>query len=204
MQKGKSIINAPLLTGIVLSIAIHVGALRTRAMYAPPRPMQEPGRTVVHLTLVPSLARQAPMPEPSQKEPHPETATRKQPAQISVPEPQTEAAITKPSVAPSQEQMANLIEDEGIISASSLPGASMPPYPRASRRRGEEGTVFLSIEVLASGKAGSVEVIKSSGYRRLDEAAIHAAKEAAYQPATIRSRQVDSTLTQPFVFELTQ
>ncbi|KTA85983.1 energy transducer TonB [Aeromonas salmonicida] len=43
-----------------------------------------------------------------------------------------------------------------------------PPYPYESRRRGEEGRVILKVRVAADGTASSVEVDKSSGYRRLD------------------------------------
>ncbi|MBT8041895.1 MAG: energy transducer TonB [Pontiella sp.] len=164
--------------------------------------MQEPGRTVVHLTLLPSMTRAAASPEERQTVSHPENIIPEKSIQEALPEPDTSIAST--AVATAEEHITHLTEDQGIISAESLPGATMPPYPRVSRRRGEEGTVILAIEVLANGKAGGVKVIESSGYRRLDKAAVNAAKEAAYQPAISRGRDVDSILTQPFVFELTQ
>jgi protein TonB len=49
---------------------------------------------------------------------------------------------------------------------------TQPEYPPASRRAGEEGTVQLQVFVLESGRAGEVKVAKSSGFPKLDEAAI--------------------------------
>ena len=49
---------------------------------------------------------------------------------------------------------------------------TQPEYPPASRRAGEAGTVTLQVYVLESGRAGEVKVAKSSGFEKLDEAAI--------------------------------
>ena len=47
-----------------------------------------------------------------------------------------------------------------------------PDYPPASRRAGEEGTVTLSALVLESGRISEIKVVKSSGFEKLDEAAL--------------------------------
>ena len=49
---------------------------------------------------------------------------------------------------------------------------TQPEYPPASRRAGEAGTVTLQVFVLENGRAGEVKVAKSSGFEKLDEAAI--------------------------------
>ncbi len=49
---------------------------------------------------------------------------------------------------------------------------TLPEYPPAARRAGEEGSVTLKAFITASGRAEQVEVVKSSGYPRLDEAAV--------------------------------
>ncbi len=49
---------------------------------------------------------------------------------------------------------------------------TQPEYPPASRRAGEAGTVTLQVFVLETGRAGEVKVAKSSGFEKLDEAAI--------------------------------
>lgn len=49
---------------------------------------------------------------------------------------------------------------------------TQPEYPPASRRAGEAGTVTLQVFVKEDGRAGEVKVAKSSGFEKLDEAAI--------------------------------
>src|SRR5882672_6843649 len=48
----------------------------------------------------------------------------------------------------------------------------MPMYPPTSRRLGEEGRVLLLVHVLANGTAAEIKLERSSGYERLDQAAI--------------------------------
>jgi periplasmic protein TonB len=49
---------------------------------------------------------------------------------------------------------------------------TQPEYPPASRRAGEAGTVTLAAYVLDSGRVGEVKIVKSSGFEKLDEAAV--------------------------------
>jgi protein TonB len=49
---------------------------------------------------------------------------------------------------------------------------TQPEYPPASRRAGEEGTVTLEIYVLETGKVQEARVKKSSGFPKLDDAAV--------------------------------
>ena len=49
---------------------------------------------------------------------------------------------------------------------------TQPEYPPASRRAGETGTVQLRCLVSESGRCSEVSVVKSSGFPRLDEAAV--------------------------------
>ncbi len=60
----------------------------------------------------------------------------------------------------------------GATSVVSLMGThTTPPYPPLSRRLGEEGCVGLRILIAADGHISDVEVSKSSGLQRLDDAA---------------------------------
>lgn len=53
---------------------------------------------------------------------------------------------------------------------------TQPPYPPTSSRLGEEGVVILDLYVLPDGKVGDARVRTSSGFPRLDEAAVKEAK----------------------------
>jgi periplasmic protein TonB len=55
-------------------------------------------------------------------------------------------------------------------------------YPRASRELGETGVVRLRVLVDEQGRPREVEVAKSSGHPRLDQAAVLAMRGARFQP----------------------
>jgi periplasmic protein TonB len=55
---------------------------------------------------------------------------------------------------------------------------SQPEYPPSSRRAGEAGTVVLEIYVLETGRVGEARVKTSSGFPKLDEAAMREVKRS--------------------------
>ena len=62
---------------------------------------------------------------------------------------------------------------------------AQPIYPPWSIRRGEQGVVTLLIYVKPDGRVGDVRIKRSSGFLKLDEAAVMAArKDWRFQPAT--------------------
>ena len=70
-----------------------------------------------------------------------------------------------------------------------------PPYPSASRRLGEEGSVVVAVLVDAGGRVRSAEVARSSGFVRLDEAAVAQALERwRFIPASRGGEAVESQL----------
>lgn len=62
-------------------------------------------------------------------------------------------------------------------------GLSRPPYPSSSQRLGEEGVVGLTLYLAESGKVQDGKVETSSGFERLDTAALkHALREWKFEP----------------------
>ena len=57
-----------------------------------------------------------------------------------------------------------------------------PVYPRMSRRMGEQGKVLVRVLISADGRAEHAEIRTSSGYARLDEAALDTVKRWRYVP----------------------
>ena len=77
-----------------------------------------------------------------------------------------------------------------------------PAYPAMSRRLGEEGTVLLKILVTTEGKVGQVDLLKSSGYPLLDEAAMQGVRQWQFRPATRNGQPVAEWYKQPIPFDL--
>lgn len=77
-----------------------------------------------------------------------------------------------------------------------------PEYPRMSKRAGEEGRVFLKVLVSAEGRPDSVEVSKSSGFERLDNAALNAVKQWRFEPARKGGKAISAFVIVPLSFTL--
>ena len=77
-----------------------------------------------------------------------------------------------------------------------------PPYPRVARRMGWQGKVVLNVEVLAEGRAGEVELQRSSGHEILDNAAIQTVKTWKFAPARRFGQPVTQWFLVPIKFSL--
>jgi len=59
-----------------------------------------------------------------------------------------------------------------------------PPYPALSRRLGEQGTVVVRALIGIDGRPQQAEIRQSSGYERLDQAALQAVRSWRFVPGT--------------------
>jgi protein TonB len=87
------------------------------------------------------------------------------------PPPSTTALILPP--APPVSSPAPVDPPVTITPARAVGGThTIPEYPILSRRLAEEGTVRLAITINADGMVSEARVIRTSGFKRLDEAAV--------------------------------
>jgi periplasmic protein TonB len=77
-----------------------------------------------------------------------------------------------------------------------------PEYPSASRRMEEEGTVGLRFLVGTDGKVIQSEIEKSSGYKRLDEAARAGLAKCQFRPAMVDGKPEQAWTTIRYVWRL--
>jgi len=77
-----------------------------------------------------------------------------------------------------------------------------PAYPPLSRRMGEQGNILLGVYVSTQGKAETVTIRKSSGFNRLDSAAIEAVKRWRFIAAKQHEKLVASWVHVPIQFIL--
>ncbi len=154
-----------------------------------------------------------------------------EPVPIVHPQPQTHTAVTTPvrqtqpqtptpdpivdtqGTLPAQDpvQVASIapgpiaIPDPGPQAASQLEYASAPApqYPHDAMRDGLEGTVILRVLVDIDGRPLSVEIQRSSGYRKLDEAAKRQVlKKWMFRPAIKDGQAIQVYGIVPVSFEL--
>jgi protein TonB len=77
-----------------------------------------------------------------------------------------------------------------------------PRYPSMSKRLNETGSVLLRVLVKADGKAADVKLKKSSGFSRLDDAAMSAVRDWRFLPAKSNGKPIDYWYDVPINFRL--
>ncbi|MFO7189827.1 MAG: energy transducer TonB [Pseudomonadota bacterium] len=131
------------------------------------------------------------MPEPQDEPPPPPPEIEAPPPfvpppdiQINIPQQQQTTAIqqvTRERPPPTPPPVAAPPKREPVIvppRSNPRRPLTQPEYPPSSRRAGEAGTVVLEVYVLENGRVGDARVKQSSGYPRLDEAALREVKRS--------------------------
>lgn len=77
-----------------------------------------------------------------------------------------------------------------------------PTYPPLARRRGLEGRTILKVEILSSGRSGSVALISSSGHALLDDAALAAVRQWTFVAAGDVAHDTTTFIEIPVSFRL--
>jgi protein TonB len=147
---------------------------------APPAPKPQPVQPQVQ----PRPGPQPGLAAPPQLQPSP-VVTQAAPSEAAPVVPAT-AAAPSPVAAPAA---GNQRPSTAPAPAVVLPSSSAdylsnptPPYPRLSRRLGEEGTVIIRVFINTEGRPEKAELRTSSGYTRLDEVALETVKRWRFVP----------------------
>lgn len=107
------------------------------------------------------------------------------------PPPANTSAISPPNV---QTVAPPLVESVEYVRAP------VPQYPRESSRRREYGTVVLRVLVDPQGHAAQIQVERSSGFQRLDEAARQAVEKALFRPHEVNGLRQSAQVLIPIEF----
>ena len=121
---------------------------------------------------------------------------------VTVPAPATAATAAQASGGSTSQHPAHKAGNSAPIARDARLNNPEPQYPYESRRRGEEGRVILNVRVTAEGTAASVEVDKSSGYRRLDMTARKTVSRWKFIPARQNNLAVEASANVTIIFKL--
>lgn len=160
--------------------AIHRPIVRPRVPQRPVRPLLSTSAQPADATVQPAPAAPTAEHEPAAAPPAAATA----PTPDAPAEPPAAPMLTPPSL------------DAHYLSNPA------PDYPPRSRELGEQGIVRLRIDVSAEGKPLTVEIHRSSGYERLDQAAIDAVQHWRFVPARRGALAVEGWVVVPISFNL--
>ena len=153
-----------------------------------------------------------PTPRPIQKKPLPSPVIAAVPSPapapfvVPAPPPLPEPVQAPPAPAAVQAPPAPLAPAPApkIIPASAVqylePPA--PEYPRLSRRNAESGRVMLRVFIDIAGMPRNVQISTSSGFARLDDAAVSAVQKARFKPYSENGQPTAGWTYVPINFEL--
>lgn len=197
-------------TGAVMLGHVGVAWLLSSGVLTSVVPTSEPDNVIMASVVMDAPAPPAPIPAPAkpaiqpQTEPEPKpqpqakpVSPQVQPAPVLSPTAPSDAAPIVPSAAPAPAPATPAVSPAGnqrpaanaTAAAVVLPSTSAdylnnpaPPYPRQSKRLGEEGTVVIRVLITAEGRAEKAEIRTSSGYARLDDTALTTVKAWRFVP----------------------
>ncbi|MFM0505269.1 energy transducer TonB [Paraburkholderia caffeinilytica] len=184
------VIEAKVMTAQLLAPAPVAAPVAVQSIASPPKPTPP-----VHIkTKVQPKPTPAPTPLPITSTPTPVAAPEPTPtpAAPAAPAAQAAPAIGRPTMDITVPKNVSHIECSMIT----------PDYPALSKRRGETGTAYVTFVIGPTGKVESISLKKSSGFSRLDDAAIAAAHESSCKPYLENGQAIRATATQPYNFNL--
>jgi periplasmic protein TonB len=144
------------------------------APVTPPTTLQPPELAKTLPTPQASPVMPSQTPTPAHQAPSALPAITAAPAAVVMPAPPAPAALAAPARPPVV-----------VAAAARMDSCAKPRYPPASERLHEEGVVSLKFLISENGQVLSGSVEKSSGYKRLDDAALAALSLCKFRPATV-------------------
>lgn len=187
------VISMPTVEGVLIE------APKAEELKAPPTP-EPPKPLPVEQPKPKPKPQPKPQPKPKPLPPPPEGPPSEK--AISAPAPEPEPAPAAPVAAKEDDELAAPIE-QPRIDASQLNNPA-PVYPNLSRRLREQGTVYLELLILPDGTVSEIAVKTSSGYGRLDAAALEAVRKWRYVPAKRGGVAIPFRYVQPIEFSLSR
>ncbi len=76
-------------------------------------------------------------------------------------------------------------------------------YPKVAQENNYSGTSKLLLRITKEGTVDKVSIVKSSGYRVLDDAAMDYCKNLIFYPAQVNGRPIDSRIEWELKFQFT-
>ncbi len=128
------------------------------------------------------------------------------PVEETVPQLDIEEIVAPPAevaMPPSENAVAATAAEAGAAQQLKTTNRVEPVYPPTSRRMGEEGTVRVRVLVDENGRPRDVNIAQSSGFSRLDQAAIDAVKRWRFVAATDGTRPISTWTQVAITFKLT-
>lgn len=167
---------------------VQITLSRPQPKVVPPPPVVQPPKPkVVPLKPqkpkpTPKVVEQAPIPDPTP------VVSDAPPAPVSAP-PAPPAPVVEEKITPP-------------VAGADYLNNPAPEYPEIAQERGWEGKVLMKVHVQPDGKPDNISVVKSSGQKVLDDAAVKTVYKWSFVPAKRGDTPIAGYVTVPITFNL--
>jgi protein TonB len=168
---------------------------------APPPPPPAPPSTPKPPPVTPP-AKVPPAFVPPAEVPAPAAPAKAIAAVTTSPAPPNPAPVAQVAPAPPAPPAPAAAPPARTVAGVNMAQCDKPEYPSTSKRLEEEGTVALRFLVGVDGKVIQSEIEKSSGFKRLDEAARAGLSKCQFRPATVDGKPEQAWTTIRYVWRL--
>ncbi len=194
LQNGKRLDRRTINLGYVALLHVVIVWVIARAIVPMDIPVN-PGSLELHNYNTPQSENSAPLPPFKQVDPKPVIVQA--PTFTVKPDSTGSGGITAQSPAPPVSKPA---PDSGPMAANAR---TIPPYPPQAARMGREGTVTLKLLISDTGNVSAAEIVSSSGYTDLDQAAASWVQDHwKYKPALRAGQPVAGSTQVSVTFSL--
>lgn len=172
----------------------------------PPPAARRSSRTAAPAVAPHAVAAPTPAPSPAPTASQATQVTQASQAPASAQPTAGQAATATAAASASSAAPPNAHETIATAAPKSVPHADCrivkPSYPELSRRREETGTAAVRFVIGTTGAIEAISLVKSSGFPRLDDAAVAALRQSTCQPYVENGAPVRASYTQAFTFGL--
>lgn len=209
--------------GLVIALLLHAALIYGFTSGLGTKLVQKVQKTV-NVAIIPEIKAPPPPPpepveidadsRPKQPQARPQTKAYVPKAEVRT-TPQTNDTISgvtdhAEEATPAVEKAAPVVPDAAPVQkaepvktvARLMRGCRLPQYPKRSEEKGEEGTVVFRFLVGTDGRVQSAQLVRSSGFERLDNAAKDAFMKCTFTPGTVDGVPQSSWVKQPFTWRL--
>ncbi|PQJ26536.1 hypothetical protein BSZ31_09025 [Limnobacter sp. SAORIC-690] len=190
LSVSEPVITPPSVVGVLVAPEPEPAPPPPKPVPPPPKPEPKPVPTPKPVA--------KPTPKPTPK-PEPVREVAQEPVQQAAPTPPAPPSAPVQQATPAPEAPAPVTPPRTDAAHLNNPA---PQYPALSRRLGEQGRVMLDVYILPDGSVGEIKLNRSSGFPRLDNAALQAVKTWKYVPAKRGDKPIPFWYVQPVSFVL--
>ncbi len=190
LSVSEPVVTPPSVVGVLVAPEPEPAPPPPKPVPPPPKPEPKPVPTPKPVT--------KPTPKPTPK-PEPVREVAQEPVQQAAPTPPAPPSAPVQQATPAPEAPAPVTPPRTDAAHLNNPA---PQYPALSRRLGEQGRVMLDVYILPDGSVGEIKLNRSSGFPRLDNAALQAVKTWKYVPAKRGDKPIPFWYVQPVSFVL--